>query len=287
MSDTGEASETVTRMKVAAIQLVSGANIAQNLERTVFWVKQAAARGAGVVVLPENFALLESKKGLELGRQEATENGPVRRQLAKLARECQLWIVAGSLPCALRPDGSEVAGRVRAVCWVINPQGQFVGRYDKIHLFDVDVEDAFGSYRESRYIEPGEKTVCTETPLGRVGLSICYDLRFPELYRQLIAQGASWIVVPAAFTFTTGQAHWETLLRARAIENQVYIVAPNQGGKHDSRRETYGYSMIIDPWGKVVACHEEPGEGMVVATMDMAKLEAIRKKMPVIQHRRL
>lgn len=273
--------------RVAAVQLVSGHDVALNLQRTEYWIMNAAEKGAEVILLPENFALLESKKALDLGQQEKTEKGAVRSTLSRLAKEYSVWLIAGSLPCALRPDNSEIDGRVRASCWVINNKGETVGRYDKIHLFDVDVEDDYGSYRESAIFEPGEDAVVVDTPAGKVGLTICYDLRFPELFRKLADLGAEWIVVPAAFTFTTGVAHWETLLRARAIENQVFVVAANQGGRHNEQRETYGHSMIIDPWGDLLACKDKSGEGVITAEFDFERQQQVRRAMPVLHHRRL
>ncbi|WP_020409666.1 carbon-nitrogen hydrolase family protein [Hahella ganghwensis] len=272
---------------VAAIQLVSGKDVSANLERTAYWIRQAADSGARVVVLPENFAMLDSLSSIELGRKESTSAGDVRQFLSAMARECQVWIIAGSLPCSVRADGSDVGERVRSACWVFNCEGQEVARYDKIHLFDVDVDDKHGQYRESQWFEPGSEPVVVDTPVGRVGLSICYDLRFPELYRQLSDQGVDWVVVPAAFTYLTGEAHWEVLLRARAIENQVFVVAAGQGGVHSSTRTTYGHSMIVDPWGEVLECRQEPGEGMVMAQIDASMINRVRGKMPVLQHRKV
>ncbi|OZG70549.1 carbon-nitrogen hydrolase [Hahella sp. CCB-MM4] len=285
--ETKASTSPVARGKVAAIQLVSGKDIAFNLERVAYWVGEAAAQGVKVVVLPENFSMLDSYSSIELGRKESSPDGQVRQFLRGLARSHGIWIIAGSLPCSVRPDGSTVENRVRSACWVIDADGKEVGRYDKIHLFDVDVDDQHGQYRESQWFEPGDRAVVVDTPVGRVGLSICYDLRFPELYRKLSESGADWMVVPAAFTYRTGEAHWETLLRSRAIENQVYIVAAGQGGQHSSTRTTYGHSMLVDPWGSVLECRREAGEGMVVGTIDPDFAHQVRSKMPVLQHRRV
>ncbi|ABC32000.1 predicted amidohydrolase [Hahella chejuensis KCTC 2396] len=276
----------MSEFTLAIVQLVSTSDIEHNLARVEHWVAEAANGGAQLVLLPENFALFESKRSLDIGAAEADAEGPIRRFLAGLARRFGVWIIAGSLPCAQRPDGASIDGRVRSACWVFDDSGATVARYDKIHLFDVDVKDAYGAYRESAIFEPGEQVVVIATPWIRIGLSICYDLRFPELFRAMAEQGAELMTVPSAFTYVTGEAHWETLLRARAIENQVYIAAANQGGCHSESRRTYGHSMVIDPWGKVVACLEE-GEGVILSTLDKAKLQDVRTSMPVLAHRRL
>ncbi len=260
-----------------------------NLEVTQDLVNQAVDQGAELVILPENFALLASEKLLAASKKEVTERGPIRSFVSGLAREKKVWIIAGSVPVAAKPDtGSSEAeaetARVRAACFVYDNRGQQQARYDKIHLFDVDVGDAHGSYRESEVIEPGAKLVTVDTPVGRVGLSICYDLRFPELYRLLADMGAEIITVPSAFTAKTGAAHWHSLLRARAIENICYLIAPNQSGKHSMNRESYGHSMIVDPWGQIIG--ELPaGQGVVIADLDLAYLRSLRAKMPVQQHR--
>lgn len=210
----------------------------------------------------------------------------IRRFLSEQAKRLGLWIVGGSIPLATRPDGSDVPGRVRASCIVYNDQGEEVARYDKIHLFDAMVEDSHGQYRESDTFEPGDKVVTVDTPAGRLGMAVCYDLRFPELFRALREQGAEWVCLPSAFTWQTGDAHWYPLIRARAIENQVWLVAPGQGGQNSERRKTYGHSLICDPWGRVVAEMEE-GPGLVVADLDLEHLNQVRARMPVWEHRRL
>lgn len=274
-------------MDVALIQMVSVKDRDINLARARVLLGEAAHNGARIAVLPENFACFDSAGMRALAEQERDAEGPVRRFLAEQARTLGLWIVAGSMPMAMRPDGSPVPEPlVRATCWVIDDKGREVARYDKIHLFDAEVGDSHGRYRESETFEPGTTPVCVETPVGKLGLSICYDLRFPELYRQLVAQGATWIVVPSAFTWRTGQAHWEPLLRARAIEDQVWVYAPNQGGRHNAKRRTWGHSMVIDPWGTVVHQAGE-GEALLVAKLDPDLVTATRKAMPSLQNRRL
>ena len=271
---------------IAALQMVSSSEVDENLSAARCLAEQAAADGAKLIVLPENFALLSTRKLYAAGLVERSPQGPMRSFTSQLARDLGIWIVAGSIPVASRRDGTPLDQRVRAVCFAYDDQGTEVARYDKIHLFDVDVDDSFGRYRESETIEPGEEIKVIDTPCGRIGLSICYDLRFPELYRALLAEGAEVIVVPAAFTAATGAVHWEVLLRARAIENLCYVVAADQGGKHSSTRTSWGHSMIIDPWGKIIAEHAE-GEAIVSAKIDLDYLQKMRRQMPVASHRRL
>ncbi len=277
---------SVQSNRVAAIQMVSGHDIDKNLEEARRLLAQAAGLGARVAVLPENFAVLSTRMMLECGRRESGSDGPIQAFLAEQAAALGLWIVGGSLPIASRPDGSEVPEHVRASCVVFNDQGQQVARYDKIHLFDAMVDDAHGQYRESDTFEPGEDIVVVDTPAGRLGLAICYDLRFPELFRKLREQGAEWVSLPSAFTWNTGDAHWHALIRARAIENQVWLVAPGQGGYNSERRRTYGHSLVADPWGRIMSELDE-GPGVVTAELDMDRLTEIRTRMPVWEHRRL
>lgn len=272
--------------RVAAIQMVSGADVDRNLEEARQLLVQAAGMGARVAVLPENFAVLSTRKMLECGRLEIGTEGPVLSFLAEQAAALGIWIVGGSVPVATRPDGSRIEDRVRASCVVFDDTGRQVARYDKIHLFDAVVEDAQGQYRESDTFEPGEEVVVVDTPAGRLGLAICYDLRFPELFRKLREQGAQWVTLPSAFTWTTGDAHWHALIRARAIENQVWLVAPGQGGYNSERRRTYGHSLVADPWGRILSELDE-GPGIVTAELDMDRLEEIRTRMPVWDHRKL
>lgn len=270
--------------RMAVIQLCSGSDLEANWAAASQGLREAAAQGAQLAVLPENFAVFDAGRY----REVATRLPELLERLGHLARELGLWIVAGTLPAALRPDGRPVSdGRVRAACHVIDADGAVVARYDKIHLFDVDVADAQGSYRESATFEPGSEVVCVNTPLGRLGLTVCYDLRFPELFRALVDQGAELVSVPAAFTQTTGEAHWQVLLRARAIETQCYIVGAAQVGRHSPTRQTHGHSQIVDPWGRVLA--ELAGElpGVIAAGRDADEQAALRRRMPLQQHRRL
>lgn len=272
--------------RVAAIQMVSTQDIDANLSEARRLLAEAAHDGASVAVLPENFAVLATHQMIECGHTEAGDNAVIRAFLSQQAADLGIWIVGGSMPLAVRPDGSDLKDRVRASCLVYDALGQEVARYDKIHLFDAMVEDAHGQYRESDTFEPGERVVTVDTPAGKLGLAICYDLRFPELFRALREQGAEWVCLPSAFTWQTGDAHWHALIRARAIENQVWVVAPGQGGQNSDSRRTYGHSLICDPWGKVTTELEE-GPGVVAAELDRAQLKQLRKRMPVWEHRRL
>ncbi|MEZ5525200.1 MAG: carbon-nitrogen hydrolase family protein [Pseudomonadales bacterium] len=273
---------------IAAIQMNSTPDMQANLENAQRLLAEAVATGARLVVFPENFALLGVEDIQAAGRTEAENRSAqtVRRWLAKKAREYGVWMIAGSIPMASRPGGEALSDRVRAACLVLDDQGHEVARYDKIHLFDVDVEDDYGAYRESDTVEAGCELVVVDTPCGKVGLSICYDLRFAEQYYRLRELGAEIITVPSAFTATTGEAHWEPLLRARAIESQCYLVAPNQTGWHTDSRHSWGHSMIIDPWGRVLdTLPDEPG--VISAQVDLSYLKEVRRRMPVAQHHRL
>ena len=273
---------------VAALQMNSCSDVQANLLQAEGLVKQAAKQGAKLLFLPETFALLGVADPFPAGLREALNSEPdtLRKWLAAIARKYAVWLVAGSIPISNRPDSKLLESRVRAACLVVDDKGQEVARYDKIHLFDVDVADDYGSYRESDSVEPGEQLVVLDTPCGKLGLAICYDLRFPELFSKLREQGAELISVPSAFTKTTGQAHWEVLLRARAIANQCYVIAPNQCGQHSENRQSFGHSLIVDAWGKVLGCLEDE-PGVICAEIDLAKLAEIRQRMPVIQHQRL
>lgn len=268
--------------RIALLQLISTEDLDENLRQIAELLSQAAEQGAVLVVLPENFALLHTN-----GLRALAESGPDRvvQFLCTQAAELGLWIVAGSLPMVVTGAGEVVnAPRVRAVCLLIDALGSIRARYDKLHLFDVDVADQQKSYRESAVVEAGEDLVVVDTPVGALGLSICYDLRFPEQYQKLREAGAELIAVPSAFTYVTGEAHWEVLLRARAIENQVYILGCNQGGRHNTERESWGHSMVVDPWGKIMTqC--EMGNKLLIADIDIEYLMDIRQKMPVLAHR--
>lgn len=266
---------------VAVIQMVSGSDLDSNLRAAERLIREAAQAGARLVLLPENFALFDSQQLFRLAAHEA-EVGNISCWLSELSRSLKVWIFAGSFPLLCETSNSQ---KVRSALRVYNPEGDVVGRYDKRHLFDVDVSDGQGIYRESAVIEPGNALVVVDTEMGKVGLSICYDVRFPDHFWQLREQGAEIIVVPSAFTQVTGKAHWEVLLRARAIETQCFILGANQGGVHSSSRETSGDSMIIDPWGSVLSrC--TTGEAVVLAELDFELLHQVRQRMPVLLHRR-
>lgn len=271
--------------RIAAIQMNSGSNVADNLQRAEVLIDQAAAAGARLVALPENFALMPRHEADRIHVAEPMGNGPIQSFLAEQAKKAGVWLIGGTMPLI-----AERKNKFFASCLVFEPGGKLSGRYDKIHLFDVEISDV-EAYKESDFFEAGSAAdnnlVCIDTPLGRLGLTICYDVRFPELFRELSGNGAILISVPSAFTATTGQAHWETLLRARAIENLAYILAPAQCGTHESGRETFGHSMIIDPWGKILDQLTDEPDGIVLADIDPENLYARRQRFPSLQHRRM
>lgn len=267
-------------MSVAVIQMVSQDDVLANLRVARSLLEQAAAAGAQLAVLPENFAAIGRHDLPRLGLSEALGEGPILPWLRLAARDLGLWIVAGTLP--LPPDDQPQA-KPHACSLLIDAQGQRVARYDKLHLFDVDVADSRGQYRESDDYAHGARLVVADTPVGRLGLTVCYDLRFPALYTALREAGAELISAPSAFTALTGAAHWQVLVRARAIETQCYLLAANQGGIHPGGRATYGHSAIIDPWGRPLAEHDR-GEALLLASRDAAEQAAIRQRMPVQSH---
>lgn len=266
-------------MKVAAVQMTSGPDVAANLGQAAELLAEAAARGAALAALPENFSFMGLKDADKRAMAETDGHGPVQEFLAATARRLRLWIVGGTVPLAASADG-----RVAAASLVYSSDGERVARYDKIHLFDVDIPGRAESYRESAHVAPGSRAAVLDTPVGRLGLSVCYDVRFPELYRHLSAAGAQLLTVPSAFTSPTGRAHWETLLRARAIENLCYVVAPAQSGFHPSGRETYGDSMIVDYWGRIQQ-RVPRGRGCAVAEVDLARQAGVRETFPALVHR--
>jgi nitrilase len=261
--------------------MTSSADLQDNLRTAHELLRQAAQRGATLAALPENFALMGMSDQDKFAIAEHDGDGPMQNWLANTARELGIWIVAGTLPIKLPTEP-----RVAAASLVVNAHGERVARYDKIHLFDVEVDDGTRSYRESATIAPGERVVVVDTPIGKLGLAICYDVRFPELFRQLSVRGAEVLVLPSAFTVPTGRAHWDILLRARAVENLCYLLAPAQTGLHANGRETYGHSMIVDPWGEVLASQLH-GVGVVTAEIDLAGQRARRQRFPALTHRRL
>lgn len=272
---------TPSWVKVAAIQLTSSDDAAANMANARRLLEQAAQAGAKIALLPENVALMGRREADKFAIAEDEGSGPLQQALADAARECGLWIVGGTLP--IKRAGES---RVAAAVLVFDESGKQVARYDKMHLFDVSVAERGETYRESASIAPGAAPVVVDTPAGPLGLSVCYDLRFPELFRSLTAAGARWFVVPAAFTVPTGRAHWETLLRARAIENLAFVVAAGQTGLHPNGRETWGDSMIIDHWGAIQS-RLPHGEGVVVAEFDLEAQARVRAEFPVLSHRRL
>jgi nitrilase len=262
---------------VAAIQMVSTPDVAENIASARRLVAEAAATGAHLVSLPEYWPIMGMTDSDKVGQAEHPGHGPIQDFMAQAARDHGIWLIGGTLPLV-----SGDAAKVMNTTLVYNPDGEAVGRYDKIHLFGFN--KGAESYDEARTIVPGGAVGTFEAPFGRVGLSVCYDLRFPELYR---AMGeCALIVVPAAFTYTTGSAHWEVLLRARAIENQCYVLAAAQGGVHANGRRTFGHSMLVDPWGEVKALLEE-GEGVVSGALDAGFLASVRESLPALKHRKL
>jgi predicted amidohydrolase len=268
-------------MKVASIQMVSGTELDANLAHARSALEQAAQAGAELAVLPEYFCLMGMHDRDKLAYAEQPGSGPIQAMLQQAAQELGLWVVGGTVPMATA-DPEHVANTT----WVWDPQGHVVARYDKIHLFRYD--NGRERYDEAAVLQAGHTptTFDLHSRSGhswRVGLSICYDLRFPELYRHM---QADVLLVPAAFTFTTGQAHWGTLLRARAIENLAYVLASAQGGTHDNGRQTWGHSQVIDPWGEVLAEYDQ-GPGMALATLERSRLDHVRTQLPALQHRQL
>ncbi|MDY7575847.1 carbon-nitrogen hydrolase family protein [Actimicrobium sp. CCI2.3] len=262
---------------VAAIQMVSTPSVARNLDTAARLVADAAARGAQLVLLPEYWPVMGMNESDKIALAEEPEGGPIQQAMAGMARRHGIWLIGGTLPMV-----AAEAGKIRNTTLVYNPAGELVVRYDKIHLFSFS--SGAEAYDEARTIARGADVMTFDAPCGRVGLSVCYDLRFPEMYRAM--GSCALIVVPAAFTYTTGQAHWEILLRARAIENQCYVLASGQGGRHENGRRIWGHSMLIDPWGKVCDVLPE-GEGLVFGQVEPSYLAQVRASLPALQHRRL
>lgn len=272
--------------KIAAIQMASGSKVSANLIEVSRQISSAVNAGAKLIVLPENFAIMGMQDADQIKVAEDEGTGPIQNFLSEQAKNNKIWIVAGTIPINLDSDNTEYEKKVYAACLVYNEKGERISRYDKVHLFDVHLELTNETYNESETIEAGNKAIVVETPFGKIGLAICFDLRFPELFRQLVLLGAEIIVVPAAFTASTGKAHWEILLRARAIENLCYVIASAQGGYHVNGRETYGDSMIVDPWGTVLDRLPQ-GSGYVAADIDVENINIIRKNFPVLKNRKI
>lgn len=269
------------RPKVAAVQMASGPNVSANLLEVERLVRDAAEGGAGLVVLPENFAFMGQRIQDQISLCEQDGEGKLQSFLSGLAARHGVWLVGGTIPLQAR-----VSGKVRTACLVFDDQGARVARYDKIHLFDVSLPDVGERYEESAAIEPGAEVVVVDSPFGRLGVAICYDLRFPELFRQMLDSGMELLALPSAFTAFTGKAHWETLVRARAIENLAYVIAAAQGGYHISGRETHGHSLIVDPWGTVLA-QVPRGTNFICCALDPEFQASVRRNFPTIDHRRL
>ena len=263
--------------RIAAVQMASGPNVQGNLHEAARLVAMAAEQGAKLVALPEHFAIMGIKDRDKVAVREAEGRGPIQQFLSDTAKKHKIWLVGGSVPLV-----ASVPGKVRNSCLLYDDKGELVARYDKIHLFGLDLGNEH--FHEETTIEPGGEVVVANSPFGRLGLSVCYDLRFPELYRAM--KEVDIILVPSAFTETTGKVHWETLIRARAIENLAYVLAPAQGGYHESGRETHGNSMIVDPWG-VILDRLQRGSGVVIAGVNPLYQASLRKSLPALTHRTL
>ena len=262
-------------VKIAGIQMASGPNVAANLSEAEKLIEIAVEQGAKLVALPEYFAIMGMKDTDKVKVAEKEGSGPIQEFLSNIAKKHEIWVVGGSIPLQ-----SEQQEKIYNACMVYNDQGQLVARYNKIHLFGLSLGNE--TYHEEKTITPGKQIVTVDSPFGKIGLSICYDLRFPELYR---AMGeVDLILIPAAFTETTGKAHWESLVRSRAIENLCYVLAPAQGGYHTSGRETHGNSMVVDPWG-VVLDRLPRGSGVVIASMNRDYQSSLRKSLPALQNK--
>ncbi len=264
--------------KVAAIQMASGPNVKANLAEAEKLIKIAVQQEAELVVLPENFAIMGTSETDKVKIAEPFGSGLLQDYLKNQAVQNNIWLVGGTIPIC-----SDETGKVYSACLLFNPQGELVAHYNKIHLFDVTIEASNESYTESETIVAGNDVVVVDTPFGRLGLAVCYDLRFPELFRAMVEQKMEICAIPSAFTSLTGKVHWESLLRARAIENLSYMIAADQGGYHVGGRETHGDSMIIDPWGMIL--NRLPhGTGVVVTDINISKLEHTRKMFPALEH---
>lgn len=268
---------------LSVVQMNSQNEIEGNFMVIESLIQQSKAQGAELIVFPENFVCFAAGKQYETAAQFEV----IQQRLEQLAHQYQIWIVAGTLPCPYRPDGSVIQdGRVRTVSLCISPEGT-EARYDKIHLFDVQVGDAVGGYQESRFFEPGDEIVVAKTPFGNIGLMVCYDLRFPELALHLRARGAHLLTAPSAFTYTTGQMHWQLLLQARAIDSQCHVLGAAQQGWHGEKRQTWGHAGATNSRGQILEMIEHEGAGLITIPFDLAKQDSVRASMPLIEHRKL
>ena len=267
-----------TPFKIACVQLTAGREFAPNIDKIVRMIRRAGEEGVDLVTLPENATMIEPIQASALRKAVPEDDHPALQAFADVVREAGVWLLIGSL--SIKRDDDRIANR----SFLLNSLGEITARYDKIHLFDVQLANG-ETYRESDYVAPGETAVLAPTPWGPLGMTICYDVRFPQIYRALAQAGAQYLAVPSAFTRTTGKAHWHTLLRARAIETGCYVIAPTQWGTHAEGRETYGHSLVIDPWGEIVA-DGEAGENLVLAEIDPTKGESARQRLPSLYHDR-
>lgn len=268
--------------RIACVQMTSTDKVAENLTAAKNLIKQAVAEKAHLVVLPEMFALMTTDQAEKIKIREEFGKGPIQQFLSAQAAENKIWIVGGTIPIAI-PNNKN---KSRATCLVFDDQGKCVTRYDKMHLFDVSLQSGKEVYSESNTIEAGDQVVVLKTPFGKLGLAVCYDVRFPELFRQMLAKEVEIIILPTAFTYITGAAHWDVLVRARAIENLSYVAAACQTGTHPGGRKTFGHSMIVNPWGEVQASLPDK-TGVITAEIDLHYLQQIRKDFPALSHRKI
>lgn len=269
-------------IRVAAIQMTSCSDVKKNLVVAEQFIREAVEKGARLIVLPEMFAIMGIDQMDKVNVREKAGHGSIQDFLAEQAKKYGVWLVGGTIPVVVETTDE----KVYAACFLYDDQGRVVSRYDKIHLFDVNLSATRESYHESKTTVPGDKVIVVSTPFGKLGLAVCYDIRFPELFRTMHDQGVDMIVLPSAFTGTTGSAHWEVLVRARAIENQAYMITAAQTGVHENGRKTWGHSMIVDPWGVVMASLSFD-EGVVVADIDLDYARKVREEFPVLAHRRM
>ena len=271
----------MTTFRAAVVQMVSTDQIQDNLATATRLIDEACRDGAEFVLLPENFPFMGQEEQDKLAVKEPPGIGRIQNFLSQQAQLHGIWLCGGTIPLE-----ANAADKIRPASLIYNPQGKLVARYDKIHLFDVDVSESEESYRESTTFEPGSDVVVADLPIANIGMSVCYDLRFPELYRAMHKHKVNVITAPSAFTYATGEKHWENLLKTRSVENLCYVIAANQGGKHVNQRRTWGHSMIVNPWGEILAC-VETGPGFACADINIDELNTLRKQFPALDHRKL